>query len=315
MDFADQFRKSAYVQQYSFELEREVSSNILLSAGYLGSRSDRLGIGSVNINQLDPGWLELGPALLEPVPNPFYGNPLFGNLSESPTIARNQLLRPYPQFGALSALQVSAGKRRYHAAVVKAERRFRRGWGGRVNYVWSRNDDNIFGEFNAFSEARFLALDNYALDGEYSRSITDTPHRLNVSGIVELPFGRGKRWLDGDGLANALLGGWTFSAAGFYQSGFPVNVFQRLNNTGLLGDLQRPTVVPAVHPGHAGSTEENLETYLNPEAWSQTPAFTFGNAPRTDARVRSPFRQNWDFAFQKSLRASTFIPCACSGDM
>jgi hypothetical protein len=303
VDFADQFRKSAYVQQYSFELEREVSSDVLLSAGYLGSRSDRLSIGSVNINQLDPGLLEMGPALLEPVPNPFYGNPLFGNLSDSPTIARNQLLRPYPQFGALSALGVSAGKRRYHSAVMKAERRFQGGWGGRVNYVWSRNDDNIFGEFNSFSEPSLFALDSYSLDAEYSRSIADAPHRLNVSGMVELPFGKGKRWIDGDGLANALLGGWSFSAAGFYQSGFPIDVFQRLDNTGLLGDLQRPNLVPGVDPGHSGSTEENLDNYLNPEAWSLAPAFTFGNAPRSDARVRSPSRQNWDFAFQKSQRA------------
>jgi hypothetical protein len=308
VDFADQFRESSYVQQYSVELEREVSGNVLLSAGYLGSRSDRIGIGSanyapVNINQVDPRFLEMGPALLDPVPNPFFGNPLFGNLSESPTISRNQLLRPYPQFGALSALQVSAGRRRYHAAVVKAERRFRGGFGGRVNYVWSRNDDNLIGQNNFFSRARLFALDSYNLDSEYSRSVADMPHRLNLSGIVELPFGKGKRWLDGDGLAAALLGGWSVSASGFYQSGFPVNVFQRLNNTGLLGDLQRPNVVPEVEPGHSGSTEENLESYLNPEAWSLAPAFTFGNAPRTDTRVRSPSRKNWDFAFQKTQRA------------
>jgi hypothetical protein len=308
VDFADQFRASAYVQQYSLEMEREVSGDIVLSGGYLGSRSDRVGMGGpnyapVNINQLDPGFLELGPALLDPVPNPFFGNPVFGNLSETATISRNQLLRPYPQFGALSALQVSAGKRRYHSAVLKAERRFRRGWGGRVNYVWSRSEDNFIGEGNYFSQGGLRVLDSYDLNSEYSRSITDMPHRLNVSGIVELPFGKGKRWLDGDGLANALLGGWSVSAAGFYQSGFPLRVIQRLNNTGLLGDLQRPNIVPGVEPGHSGSTAENLESYLNPEAWTLAPAFTFGNAPRTDARVRSPSRTNWDFAFQKTQPA------------
>jgi hypothetical protein len=308
VDFADQFRESAYVQQYSFEMEREVSDGIVLSWGYLGSHSDRLGLGGpgyapVNINQLDPRFLEMGPALLDPVANPFFGNPIFGNLSETPTVSRNQLLRPYPQFGGLSALQVSAGKRRYHSAVLKAERRFRRGWGGRINYVWSRTDDNVIGEGNFFARGNLAALDGYDLNSEYGRSTTDMPHRLNVSAIVELPFGKGKRWLDGEGLANALLGGWSVSAAGFYQSGFPLRIIQRLNNTGLLGDVQRPNVVPGVDPGHSGSTVENLQSYLNPEAWTLAPAFTFGNTPRTDARVRSPSRTNWDFAFQKTQPA------------
>jgi hypothetical protein len=103
-------------------------------------------------------------------------------------------------------------------------------------------------------------------------------------------------------LLGALLGGWTFSAAGFYQSGFPISVEQSLNNTGLLGDLQRPNVVHGVNPGHEGSTIENLESYLNSAAWTQAPAFTFGNAPRTDTRVRTPLRATWDFAFQKTQR-------------
>jgi hypothetical protein len=238
------------------------------------------------------------------VSNPFYGNPLFGNLSGTETISRAQLLRPYPQFGDLLARTFGAGRRRYHSAVLRAERRFRSGWGGRVNYTWSRNDDNIFGEGNGFSRREGAAVNRYDLDSEYSRSISDIPHRLNVSGIVELPFGQGKRWLDEGGFCNALFGGWTFSAAGFYQSGFPVAVTQRLNNTGLLGDLQRPNLVPGVDPGHEGSTIENLEIYLNPEGWSQAPAFTFGDAPRTDTRVRTPMRANWDFAFQKTAPVS-----------
>jgi len=308
VDFPDQFRKSAHVQQFSMDLEREIPGEVAVSAGYLGSRSDRLGIAGqtyspVNINQLDPSYFALGTGLQEPVPNPFFGDPLFGALSESPTIARGQLLRPYPQFGNVYALQVSDGRRRYHSVVLRMERRVRRGWGGRINYTWSRTEDNIFGEANFFSNRRGFALNNYDLDREYGRSITDTPHRLNVSGIIELPFGAGKRWLDSGGFWGALLGGWTFSAAGFYQSGFPIAVFQRFNNTGLLGDVQRPDVVPGVDPGHLGSVEENLESYLNPAAWTLARAFSFGNASRTDPRVRTPFRQNWDFAFQKSQPA------------
>jgi hypothetical protein len=306
VEFPDQFRKSAYIQQYSAELQREMPGGVVVSGGYLGSLSDRLGLAGVNfaapvnINQVDPRYQNLGSSLLDPVPNPFFGNPIFGDLSQSETVPRAQLLRPYPQFGALYALQPSKGRRRYDAAVFRFEKRFRGGYGGRVNYTWSRTDDNVIGEGNAYSNRNGSALDNYNLDAEYSRSITDTPHRLNVSGIVELPFGGGKRWLESPGLWNALLGGWSVSAAGYLQSGFPIAVSQRLNNTGLLGDMQRPNVVPGVDPGHSGSTIENLDSYLNPDAWALASAFTFGDAPRTDTRVRTPMRHNWDFAFQKS---------------
>lgn len=307
VDFPDQFRKSPYVQQYSLEIQREIPGAVVVSAGYVGSRSDRLGIGGnfaagVNINQVDPAYQSLGSALVDPVPNPFFGNPVFGDLSQSETLPRAQLLRPYPQFGGLYALQQSAGRRRYDAAVLKLEKRFRGAFGGRVNYTWSRTEDNVIGEGNAYANRNGSALNNYDLDSEYTPSITDTPHRLNVSGFVELPFGKGKRWLDSEGVWNALLGAWSVSAAGYYQSGFPIAVSQRLNNTGLLGDVQRPNVVPGVDPGHSGATVENLNSYLDPDAWSLAPAFTFGDSPRTDTRVRTPIRHNWDFAFQKSER-------------
>ncbi len=44
---------------------------------------------------------------------------------------------------------------------------------------------------------------------------------------------------------------------------------------------------------------------FNPDAWTQAEAFTFGDAPHTDVRMRSPFRKNWDFAFQKSATAGS----------
>lgn len=309
IDFADQFRRSAYVQQFSVDVQRELASEVAVSFGYLGSRSERLGVGGtapgrVNINQLDPSLQSMGAALLEPVENPFYGNPIFGNLSESETIPQGQLLRPYPQFGDLLALQMGEGKRRYHSMVLRAEKRFRQGWSARVNYTFSRTDDNIFGEGNSFSNRRSRPLDSTDLvEGEWARSITDTPHRANISGIYELPFGNGRRWLDGDGMWSHVLGGWTISAAGYYQSGFPVAVLQIPFNTGVFSETQRPNLVPGIDPGHQGSTIENLDSYLNPDAWSQTEAFTFGDAPRTDVRVRSPFRKNWDLAFQKSATA------------
>jgi hypothetical protein len=296
IDFIDQFRESAYVHQYSIDLQRELPGRMSVSVGYIGARSERLGIGgtadrTVNINQLDPRHFALGAALQEQVPNPFFGIPGFGVFSTRRTLARGQLLRPYPQFGNVIAHQVSAGKARYHSAVFRWERKIHQGWGARVNYTWSQAKDNLL-ETNAFSDSaeRGLLLNNYDLEGEYSLSLLDAPHRLNVSAVYELPFGKDRAW-----------GGWSISVVGAMQSGFPVNVYQDDNNSGLFGSGQRPNTVSGVDPATSGSDEDRINAWFNPAAWTAAPGFTFGNAPRTDGRARTPSRAKyWDFAFQKS---------------
>src|SRR5262249_39791099 len=120
VQFNDQFRKSAYVHQYSFDIQRELPGRILAGIAFIGATSRHLGLGgndngTLSINQLDPKYQALGTALLDQLPNPFFGNPVFGNLSTQPTISRGQLLRPYPQFTDILAAQVSGGKAQYHS--------------------------------------------------------------------------------------------------------------------------------------------------------------------------------------------------------
>jgi hypothetical protein len=264
----------------------------------------------VNINQIRPDVAaSYTPGQLqESVANPFFGLSQFGVLSRSATIARGQLLRPFPQFGDILMRQSTQGKNQYHAGIVKFEKRVTNGWGGRVNYTWSRLDDNQFGESNTFSNRSSTPLDNYDLDREFSRSLLDAPHRLNLALTFELPFGEGKRWVNQSGIADVLFGGWAVSAVGSYQSGFPIQVSQANNNSGLLGSGQRPNVVSNVDPQLStdarGSYDASCQCvrWLNPDAWTAASAFTFGNAPRIDTRVRTPAKKNTDLAIQKTQR-------------
>ena len=112
IDFVDQNSRPGQVQQFSIDYSREMKGSTAVSIGYSGSRSQHMPVGgtvdsTININQLDTQHLTLGPALLDLVPNPFFGNTAFGNLSNSPTIARGQLLRPFPQFTDVLAHRVS----------------------------------------------------------------------------------------------------------------------------------------------------------------------------------------------------------------
>ena len=231
VQFIDQFRKSAYVHQYSLDFQRELPGRIVAGISYIGATSRHLGLGgnddaTVNINQLDPKYQSLGTALLDQLPNPFFGNPAFGSFADQETISRGQLLRPYPQFGDLLGAQVSGGRAQYHSLVLRLERPIVGGWGGRINYTWSSNQNNVFGELNQFSNnsgSRNRILNSYDYDAEYGHSITEQPHRLNYAITAELPFGKNKKHLNDPGIARVLFGGWAITAVGYFQSGFPVD--------------------------------------------------------------------------------------------
>src|SRR5262249_51731925 len=144
ISFVDQNRKAPRVQQYSVDIQRELPGNMSIKIGYVGARSDHLGLGGsvdtpVNINQVDPKYLSRGSALTERVSNPFLGRPeLAGSiLGSSTSLPRNQLLRPYPQFLDINARQVTEGVSRYNAAVIEWTRPLTHGWGGRVSYTYS----------------------------------------------------------------------------------------------------------------------------------------------------------------------------------
>ena len=110
---------------------------------------------------------------------------------------------------------------------------------------------------------------------------------MNIGATFELPLGL------------------RVSAAGYYQTGFPISVLQSPNNSNLLGSGQRPNVVPGVKPGSGNGDYDaacGCIRWLNPAAWSQAAPFTFGNAPRTDGPVRTPARRNLDLAIDKSHR-------------
>jgi len=313
VQFIDQFRKSAYVHQYSVDFQRELPARIIGGITYIGATSRNLGLGgnddaTINLNQLDPKYQALGTALLDQVPNPMFGNAAFGPFGDQETIARGQLLRPYPQFGDLLGAQVSGGHAQYHSVVLRLERPIVGGWGGRINYTWSSNQNNVFGELNQFSNNSGSVnriLNSYDYDAEYAHSITEQPHRLNYAITAELPFGKNKKHLNDPGIARVLFGGWAITAVGYFQSGFPAAIVQSTNTAGIFTRVQRPNVT-GTSPATSGSTSDHydpscgcISNWFNTDAWTTAPAYTLGNAPRTETGMRTPFKTQTDIAFQK----------------
>lgn len=302
--FVDQDKKTGRVQQFSVDVQRELPWALTATVGYIGSRSDRLTVGgtadaTVNINQLPEEALALGSALQQTVPNPFYGLADAGALGRSPTIARGQLLRPYPQFLDVLAHQVSAGRARYNAGVVKLDRRMRDGFGFRASYTYSKAMDNIYGESNYYAARTATPLDSYDLEGEYSLAINDIPHRFLFAPTLDLPFGNGRRWLsDSGGLVDAIVGGWSITGIATWQSGFPAAIVQSNNNAGTLGGTQRPNVVDLDLLATSGDQSARVDGWFNAAALTQASPFTLGNLPRT-IDVRGPGQFNLDLGLSK----------------
>jgi hypothetical protein len=335
ISFVDQNRKAPRVQQYSVDIQRQLPDNMAISIGYVGARSDHIGLGGsndtgVNVNQVDPKYLSLGSALTQQVANPFLGRPeLAGtSLASSATLSRNQLLRPYPQFLNVNALQVTEGLSRYNAAVIEWTKRLTHGWGGRVSYTYSVLKDNQVGEDNFYSRVSpQLALNNYNYIAsmprcaggvqstsacydpyaEYGYSMLDVPHRVILAPIVELPFGQNRKWANASKAANWVIGDWSVSAIVNLQSGFPLNV-QQADNTGLLGGAQRPNLsgqslaTSGNYEDRLASADHPRATWISPAGFTLAPANTFGTAPRTITALRSPTQKNVDASFAKIFR-------------
>jgi trimeric autotransporter adhesin len=322
INFIDQDKKAPQVHMYSVDLNRELPGNIAVGFEYAGATGRDLGLGGsndgiININQVPLQHLSLGSALNDQVANPFFGLPAGQGFNVgSATVARSQLLRPFPQFGNILMRQSTLGENQYHAAIFKFEKRLSNGWGGRVNYTWSRLKDNQFGEGNFFSRNSTEAADAYNIDAEYGIGILDVPHKIVFTPIFELPFGEGKRWATG-GVGAAILGNWVISSIISLESGFPISLSANSNDLSGLGvRMQRVnlgsgelesdgTRFERIAPPSGASCvtgECGIGVWLRDGVAIDPVGLVLGTAPRNLDNVRTPHRNNVDFSASKDVK-------------
>jgi hypothetical protein len=133
--------------------------------------------------------------LAQLVPNPFFG--LLPTGFNAATVARSQLLRPFPQFGNVRTFG-DDGTSVYNSGQIKIEKRFSHGYSVLASYTLSRYTERVF------------RLNPTDTTYEKRRSENDAPHRIVLSGTFELPFGKGRRWGSVvNGFTDALIGGWS----------------------------------------------------------------------------------------------------------
>jgi hypothetical protein len=199
------------------------------------------------------------------------------------------------ELGKIEA-QFPIGLSNYHSFQLKAERRFLDGVGAHLAYTLSKSIDNGPAPFN-LGRGNQRPQNAFDLREERAVSATDARHNLVVSGMWELPFGSGRRFLQRTGpLGEAILGGWQVNGILSMRSGLPANVIRSGQRRGLEG--LRPNVLR--DPSLAGS-EQTLERWFDSSAFSVVglAGAQPGNARRN--LIRGPSLHNLDFSLFKEL--------------
>lgn len=159
------------------------------------------------------------------------------------------LANPFPSgnFTIGSNIVANVLKAWYDALTVKVDKRFSKGYGFLSTYTWSKSVDQGAEVYSLGQNHAFLP-NNRDFKAGRGVSILDIPHRWVTSGNYDLPFGKGKMFLNQGGIVNALLGGWRLSSIFTIQSGQPFSPYL-LTSTG-----HTNTGVSVVERGNFGNT-------------------------------------------------------------
>ncbi len=294
-----------YAQQWNADLQQQFGNGFLIDVAYGGSKGVHLPIPSPNIDQLPNQYVSMGTQLQQTVANPFYGTITTpGSSLAAKTTTVGQLLTPYPEYNGVSYANEGIGNSSYQSLQVKAEKRFSGGNSILVAYTHSKlisDTDTLTNWLEAGGTGSYQNFNNLRL--ERSLASFDTPDRLVVSYVLDIPVGKGRKYLaNANGFVNATLGGWGVQGVTTIQSGFPLHLTVNQSNLNIPNaGTQRPNVVPGCNASTSGSATSRLADWFNTSCFVQPSEFTFGDESRNDPNLRSAGIANWDFSAFKSF--------------
>jgi hypothetical protein len=182
--------RDSYVHNYYLDVQRTLAKNILLDVAYVGNHGLKL-LQFANFNQADPK-----------------------------VITNNQFTRPIPTYGDIT-IALHQAYSNYNGLQVRYEQRMVGGLTLLNSFTWSHTLDNS----GASLEANTPSLQDYRNPAaDYSQSEYNQPIVNTTSLVYELPFGRGRHWLNEGGIVNQVLGQWQVSAVNQATSGFPYQI-------------------------------------------------------------------------------------------
>jgi hypothetical protein len=261
--------KRGSVQSWNFTIERRLPGDVVTSVGYVGQHSSHL-LADYDLNAGYPGSGTTGLPLYQ----------AFGDVSQV-----------YNSSGYLSS--------EYNSLQVAFNRQFSKGLLLKGAYTWSHAID--YTDDDGWAEMEW-----YGNQFQRNRATAgfDRTQVFQLGWVYELPFGKGKAYLNGGGIASKVIGGWQFSGIESCYTGTPLTVTANGTSLNAPDELQTANQVLASVPvlGAIGPGAD----YFNPAAFAAVTTVSYGNVGRNTLRGPGVWNTNMsivrDFAIKESIK-------------
>ncbi len=214
---------------------------------------------------------------------------------------------PFPQYANIDTASGGgdhSGHSTYHAAILKLKRRLSSGMTFQTSYVFSK----ILTDSDSYWPGSFAA-DFYNRGLEKSIGQYDVTHNFKMSIVYDLPFGKGKPWLN-HGAGAFVLGGWRLSGIAGYSSGQPIGVSTSYSLP--INNGRTPAYVTSYDgwraPTQNGSFDPSVDSFFVPYGTgpfplqgTDTALNGLGNETRYNPKVRLFPNLNENLSIAKSI--------------
>ena len=271
--------KDAATQNYNLFLEYELGKRTTLKAGYVGSQSRHLMFetSANTVATILPPGTKLQPHLF------------------------------YPNFGSGGTLNLAWGNSNYNGLQVNLEHRT-----GSLymltNFTWAKCRANTSENLTGGSNGQAPYLAGYGL--QYSNCIDGgVPKIFHFSAVYDLPFGRGRRFLNSGGVANVLLGGWSTNAILAIQDGEPFTIGCNVSTTTGLGCNALMVPGQSLYAGSAPNQFLNAAAFANPPVATTIGQTNYAPLGGAGTQVSGPAFRDLDFSLFKNFKTteSTYL--------
>jgi hypothetical protein len=255
--------KPGEIWEWNLTVEHQFAKDFAASASYVGSHGSNLQFVT-DLNQIT------NTALLNSNDISACNGATPASIAASP----GTCARPYPAFGSLSGSNFD-GISNYNSLQLDLKKRYSYGLTFDVNYAWSHFlDDQDSAGWGSTAGAQVWQLGNNPA-ANYGNSNFDIPQALKGTAVYELPFGRGKSFMNQNVITDAVLGGWRLSGTFIYQSGTPYTVLDGgVNDYSQAGNVfANPVAGVSPNSGTCanGAAVHSVNCWFNPAAF-ETPA-------------------------------------------
>ena len=292
--------------KFSLGFQRELPGALKLDVTYVGSRQSNQSV-PVELNPTPRKYLSTLPTrdqatinyLTAQLSSPFFGIPEFTAGMTGKTLSREQLLRPYPHYTNIAA-QETTGRRWFNSMQISLDRRFKNGFTAQAAYTYAHTMEAV----------RYLNPSDTALHKVIAAN--DKPHVLVLSGLLDLPFGKGRKWgTSWSGATEQVLGGWQLGLYYRQQSGTPIGFGNFLFKPGFtIADVPKKLGQDELFAGLPANAAYT-NPWFNVGAFETASAVQLANNIRTQPlrfeEVRAPGYALFDASLSKTITFSTHV--------